>query len=118
MTKELGVTAIGRSPLGAPLGLEHGADDIAYPFALEELVLDELCLTAHPEALHDPEGRDISLVAAGQDPVEAQLNEPQAKYFLRAFRCQAASLDIRMEAPTNLALMALGTRQSEHELTD
>jgi hypothetical protein len=110
--------ATGRVLRGAPLGLNHRADDLPDPFALEELVLDELRLTTHPQALHDSDGRDISWVAFCNDPVEAQPVKPQPKHLPGTFRGEAASLDVRMHAPADLTLTALGARQAEHELTD
>ena len=57
-------------------------------------------------------------VALGHDPMETQLPEPQTKHLPGAFGGQATSLDVRVDAPADLALPALGARQAKHELTD
>ena len=111
-------SGIDRVSPGAPLGLEHRADDLADPFAFEVLVLDELGLSTHAEPIHDPQGGAVPRIAPGRDPVQARLVEPQPQDLPSPLRGEPASLGVRVEAPADLALAALDALQAEHELTD
>ena len=57
-------------------------------------------------------------VALSHDPMEPELPESQPKHLPGTLGGQAASLEVRVDAPADLALTTLGARQADHELTD
>ena len=58
-----------------PLAPEDRVDQLVGPLALDELVLDQVRLTAHAVALHHPGGRPVAAVAPADDPVQAKVME-------------------------------------------
>ncbi len=56
--------------------LEDRVDDVAGPFALEQLGLDEQGFATHPELLHDPDRPGVPRIGLRHDAMETQLLEP------------------------------------------
>src|SRR6478672_3478331 len=59
----------------APLLLEDRVDELALPFVLHPLVLDEVCLEAHAELLEDPRGAGVARLGAADHAVQPERAE-------------------------------------------
>ena len=63
----------------SPLALEQGVDDLALPLALDVLVLDQVRLLAHAEALEHARRRGVARLEAPEDAVGAELVERECE---------------------------------------
>src|SRR5829696_5353945 len=82
---------------GPPLVFEHGVHQLVPPGPLEQLVLDEAGLTAHPQPLHHPRRGQVQGVAAPDHPVQPQPLEPQSQHRLGRLGGQPPALVSGME---------------------
>src|SRR5262249_26835652 len=64
-------------PGALPLAPQDRVDQLVGPLALDELVLDKVCLAAHAVALHHPGGPEVAAIAPADDPVQVQAFEPE-----------------------------------------
>src|SRR5262249_61422838 len=95
-----------------PLAPENRVDQLIGPLALDEFVLDQVRLTAHAVALHDPGRRPVAAVAPADDPVQAQALEPEPEQGRRRLGGEPPALEGGVEDEPDLALL-VGLAQPE-----
>src|SRR5690349_7881992 len=95
------LTAIGRR-LPPPLRREEGIDQLALPFALHPLVLDEVRLETHAELLEHARRGGVARLGAADQPVAAHRLEHERQQRPRRLGRVPPSLTGRVEREADL----------------
>src|SRR5690606_18923587 len=115
-TDRIGGTASGMCLV--PFTVEHRVDELAAPFALEPLVLDQVRLEPHAQPLHEAGGGAVACVAAALDTVEASLLEPEAQQLAGRLIRVPLAMVVRVEDESDLRLPMRFARPAQRYVAD
>src|SRR5437879_2834233 len=87
-----------------PLALEDGVHQLALPLALDELVLDQVALAAHPDPLEDAGRGRVAYLQPADHAVQIEIVETQLEQRTRRLGGESPALVIGMDDEADLTL--------------
>ncbi len=87
-----------------PLAGQERENELALPLALDELVLDEVRFLPHPQPLEHTGRCRVPSLEAADHAMQVELLEGEPQKEARRLGCEAATVVVRMEDESDLAL--------------